>query len=200
MAKKPIVIDKGMKAAQRAIRELDGWQATIGIHGEQAPRPGEMDNVRLGVIHEFGVRFIHPGGTPFMMASQGGSSRSGGMVGSGSVIFLRKGDPRAIGVTRPHQIVIPERSFLRSTWDKNLKKYERLLVRLSRQVVSLKLTPQQAIGRLGERVKSDVVNAINRGIPPPIKPATARRKGSTKPLIDLGASGLKGSIKSMVSK
>lgn len=192
------VVDKGWNRIQRAMRAMDGYTATVGVHGDAGSHGGDIDNVGLAAVHEFGVSFIHPGGTPYMMSSQGGSSRSGGMVGTGSVIFLRKGDPRAIGVTRPHHIQIPERSFLRTTFDKGRRKYERLLLKQAQAVVDGKQAPDRAIGVVGEVHLADVIRRINRGIPPKLKPATAARKGSTKPLIDTGQ--LKGSIKVKVSQ
>lgn len=177
------VKDKGYLRIQVALRVLNGWHCTIGVHGDAGPHEGPIDNVGLAAVHEFGVQFMHPGGTPFMVASQGGSSRSGGMVGIGRVTFLPKGDPRAIGITKPHMIQIPERSFLRSTWDKNVGKYERLMQKLAGQVIDGDIAPRAAVGKVGERILGDIRKTIRRGIPPPLKPATVRRKGSSKPLI-----------------
>lgn len=187
-AKRVKVKDRGWVRIQLALRALNGYQATIGLHPDSGIHKGEISNVGLGLVHEFGVQFMHPGGTPFMVADQGGSSRSGGMVGTGQVVFLKKGDPRAIGITQPHVIQIPERSFLRSSWDKKVKTYERLMMRQAGMVIDGKATAQQAIGRVGEKVLADVIRTINRGIPPPLKPASIRAKvkPSTKPLIDTG--------------
>ena len=199
MATKAVKVkDRGWVRISLALKAMDGYEATIGVHGDAGAHKGDIDNVGLAAIHEFGVQFRHPGGTPFMVASQGGSSRSGGMVGAGQVTFLRKGDPRAIGITRPHMIQIPERSFLRSAWDKNVRKYERALQKQAGQVIDGKATAKQAIGRVAEKALGDIVRGINRGIPPPNAPATIRRKGSSKPLIDTGQ--LKMAIKVKVGK
>jgi hypothetical protein len=187
MAKTVKVVDKGYAAAIRALHALDNLEATIGLHAPDSPRnePG-LTNVALGFVHEFGANIQHPGGTPYMVTSVGGSSRSGGMVGSGAVTFLKKGDPRAIGVTRAHTIRIPERSFMRSSFDKNVQKYQRATLRESKKAIMLRQTPEQAIGRVGEIVLGDIIRGINRGIAPPLKQSTIRRKRSSKPLIDTG--------------
>lgn len=187
MAKRVKVIDRGYAAAIFALRKLDGQTATVGLHAPDAPRkdPG-LTNVALGVVHEFGATINHPGGTPFTVSSIGGSSRSGGMVASGAVVFLKKGDPRAIGETRPHTIKIPERSFMRSAFDKNVKKYQRASLREAKKAIMLKQTPEQAIGRVGEIALADIRRGINRGIPPALKASTIRRKRSSKPLVDTG--------------
>ncbi|HXW52497.1 MAG TPA: hypothetical protein VEL47_00200 [Myxococcota bacterium] len=54
------------------------------------------------------------------------------------------------------------------------------------------LNVRRALTQLGEVVSKDIVQTINRGIAPELKPATVRRKGSSKALIDTGR--LKGSI------
>lgn len=187
MAKKVKVVDKGYRKAIKAIRALNGLEATIGWHAPENPRkdPG-LTNVGLAVVHEYGATIRHPGGTPFMVASVGGSSRSGGLVGGGAVTFLQKGDPRAIGLTRAHVIKIPERAPLRSAFDKNVQKYQRATLRECKKAILLKQTPQQAIGRVGEIVLADIVRGINRGLAPPLKASTIRRKRSSKPLIDTG--------------
>ena len=196
---KVIERDLGMKRAQRSIKALDGWAVTIGVHGEDGgQREGEIDNIGLAAVHEFGASFMHPGGTPYTVGSVGGSSRSGGMVGSGAVVFLPKGSPNAIGVTRPHRINIPERSFLRAAFDRNQRKYSRVLEAQTGRAIDGAISVKQALGIVGEVALSDVINRINRGIPPKLRPATVARKGSTKPLIDTGQ--LKGSIKAKVEK
>lgn len=190
MAKRVKVIDKGYAAAVRALHALDGLEATIGLHAPENGRSGDdepgMTNVKLGVIHEFGAHINHPGGTPFMVSSTGGSSRSGGSVMTGAVTFLKKGDPRAIGLTRPHAIRIPERSFMRSAFDKNVQKYQRAAMREAKKTLLLQQSPMQAIGRVGEIALADIIRGINRGISPPLKAGTIRRKRSSKPLIDTG--------------
>ncbi len=82
---------------------------------------------------------------------------------------------------------VPERSFLRSAFDKNRGKYERMLPVVTRRAMNGRITPKQALETMGERMVADIVNGINRGIPPPLAPSTLRQKGpKTKPLINTG--------------
>lgn len=55
MAKNVTVKDRGYKRLVRQINALDGWQATVGVHSQQADSGRGIDNVGLMVIHEFGV-------------------------------------------------------------------------------------------------------------------------------------------------
>lgn len=65
-----------------------------------------MTTLRIGstvpyaAIHEYGGTIANPGGTPYMI------------VDGGRVLFLKKGDPRAIGSTKAHSITMPARPYL----------------------------------------------------------------------------------------
>jgi len=87
---------------------------------------------------------------------------------------------------------VPERSFIRSTCDRKRKDHIRLLRQLQDKVMLGRLSKKQALIQFGEVVKSDMVQNINNGIGPALKPETIKRKKSSKPLIDTGR--LKGSI------
>lgn len=81
---------------------------------------------------------------------------------------------------------IPERPFLRVAVQRNRQKYGRLnrinLVKMLRG----QATVEQALGQLGEMAKGDVQTEIRSGDFAPLKPATIKRKGSSRPLIDTG--------------
>lgn len=50
--------DRGMKRILKQLDAADGWQVTIGVHGQDAgdrDDADEIDNVGLMVIHEFGA-------------------------------------------------------------------------------------------------------------------------------------------------
>ena len=81
---------------------------------------------------------------------------------------------------------IPERPFLRVAVQRNRQKYVRLnrinLVKMLRG----QATVDQALGQLGEMAKGDVQTEIRSGDFAPLKEATKKRKGSSRPLIDTG--------------
>ena len=81
---------------------------------------------------------------------------------------------------------IPERPFLRVAIQKNRVKYARLnrinLVKMMRGQMGM----EQALGQLGEMAKGDVQAEIRSGDFAPLKEATVKRKGSSRPLIDPG--------------
>jgi hypothetical protein len=81
---------------------------------------------------------------------------------------------------------IPERPFLRTTIQENREKYVQLNRRNLVAVLNGKMSVEQALGQLGEVAKGDVQAKIASGGFAPLKAATIKRKGSSKPLIDTG--------------
>jgi len=82
---------------------------------------------------------------------------------------------------------IPQRSFLRSTYDENLPKYKEYFERAYARATKAKKKVDVPLRLVGLKIASDVRRKIDAGIPPPNAPSTVKRKGSSKPLIDTGA-------------
>lgn len=81
---------------------------------------------------------------------------------------------------------IPERSFLRATFRKNLDEYRKLGAELKARIDRDDLTMREALELLGTRIASDVREEIVSLSSPPNTAETIRRKGSSNPLIDTG--------------
>lgn len=82
----------------------------------------------------------------------------------------------------------PERSFLRSTLNENGKKYAEIEAReLAKSLKPSGPQPEKVLNQLGLMVSSDVKKRILDGDFAPLKRATVKRKGSSKPLTDTGA-------------
>lgn len=81
---------------------------------------------------------------------------------------------------------IPERSFIRAPFAANRQKYLGNLGRAIAGVYKGKLPMRTALLLVADQMASDQRKAIAAGIPPPNSPATIKRKGSSKPLIDTG--------------
>jgi phage gpG-like protein len=81
---------------------------------------------------------------------------------------------------------IPERSFIRATVDAKSKLIAGTAKRLAAAVIAGTQTHAQALNVLGQFVRGLMQERITANIPPPLKPATIKRKGSSTPLIDTG--------------
>lgn len=86
------------------------------------------------------------------------------------------------------QLQIPERSWLRSTFDDKHEAWAKFAERQVALLVDGKVTLEVALGRLGLLASSDVKKAITTGagIPPPNAESTVKAKGSSRPLVDSG--------------
>lgn len=81
---------------------------------------------------------------------------------------------------------IPERSFLRSTAAETRPLMRALMGRLQARMAKGELTVRQALSQAGAYQVGKIKQKISSGVPPPNKPATIARKGSSTPLIDTG--------------
>lgn len=82
---------------------------------------------------------------------------------------------------------IPQRSFIRSTFDEREKRYRKELDQIAKDKT---LAPERVRGELrllGEQYRADIINKIRSNIPPPLSPLTVeRKKGETTALINTG--------------
>ncbi len=93
------------KAIDNLIKDLGrNVSIRVGIIGEKATQIHEgtnLTNAELGAVHEFGATINHPGGTPYLIKEDGTAQ------------FVSKEKGKNLPKTKPHQIIIPTRSFLR---------------------------------------------------------------------------------------
>jgi len=89
-----------------------------------------------------------------------------------------------IGSFHEFGLGVPERSFLRSTFDEKEGSYKNILSKLATRTAK-QLKGNIPLELLGLKVEADVKNKIRSNIPPPLSEATlARKKGKNVALID----------------
>lgn len=81
---------------------------------------------------------------------------------------------------------IPERSFIRAPYDRNVKQWFDTQQRFKGKVLKGEMSVRRALGLMAIRIQRDFQDAIRRGGYPFIQnaPSTIERKGSSSPLID----------------
>lgn len=82
---------------------------------------------------------------------------------------------------------IPERSFMRSTFDEKLQDVQRDIADKYNDVIAGRSTVYRALGLVGLRHETDIKKKIDSGIAPANAPNTVAQKGSSRTLIDTGA-------------
>lgn len=99
-----------------------------------------------------------------------------------------------VGSFHEFGIGVPQRSFIRDTFDYNRDRYYRALKAMAQRVVAGKYSLKVGMEAVGQLAESDFIGRIETNNPPftPLADSTIRRKGSSKPLIDTGQ--LKNSI------
>lgn len=81
---------------------------------------------------------------------------------------------------------IPERSFIRATYDENKTKIEQIQEVEARRIISGESTVQESLSRIGEWLVMKTRKKIENHIPPPLSPATIAAKQGNTPLYDTG--------------
>ncbi len=81
---------------------------------------------------------------------------------------------------------MPERSFLRSTFDENKEAYWRSIKTRAGMVLAGRIDIEDTLETLGKRVQADIRDKIHSSVPPELADSTVAAKGSTKTLVDSG--------------
>lgn len=170
----------GMDALQAELDKLTKGYVAVGLFGDQG-----SDLIKYAAANEFGATIKHPGGTDY-------GYRNAKDRKAGKVRFLKKdanfGKATWLGATGEHKIVIPERPFIRGTFDSadGRKAIQLSVDKLTDRVLQRELSAAQAFGALGLVAQGLVQRKIKAGPWEPNAKATIRRKRSSKPLIDTG--------------
>jgi phage gpG-like protein len=176
----------------KSIKEARNTEVVVGLpKGEATSKVYDSGStvLEIGLAHEYGASINHPGGTPYKI------------IGNGKSIFLKKGSKDATGITKPHKINIPQRSFMRTPFIKKKDDMPTFTLKEFRAVMEGKRDVQTALGRIGLTAENMIKESFRNngyGTWKPLKSSTKRSKGSSKPLIDTGT--LRNSIISVVRK
>ncbi|MEL7631702.1 hypothetical protein AAGW04_22270 [Pectobacterium aroidearum] len=146
--------------------------------------------VVIGAVNEFGGTIQHPGGTSYGYRNEKDAV-------AGKVRFMKNGAGlMQLGVTGPHTINIPERSFLRVPLRQNQDSIKKAFRALTGAVARGEITAFQMLDQIGARAAGFCQEAIEAGIQPANADSTIKAKGSSTPLIGHGF--LKGKITHVV--
>lgn len=176
--------DLGMEDLIRRI-QADSDHVDIGIHSDEDDKL-----VVIAAANEFGATINHPGGTAYGYATPGDARKH-------RVKFLKAGSGhKVLGVTKPHTITIPARSYIRSTMDEKEGVYHSESRKLLNKIVDNGLTKHAALDIMGQMIERDIKRKITTLRSPANAPSTIRKKGSDNPLVNTGLLG--GSIRYVV--
>lgn len=168
-------IDRGWKQIKQMYREVNNSHTKVGFPsgapvkagtspGSGSKSASNMSEVAfIAAIQEFG-------------AEQSVTPKQAGFLSS-------QGLPVSVGT----KLMIPERPFMRTSFDESLAELKVLRARLFDKLLRREITVRQALGLIGEFMTNKIQDKIRSIKSPPNHPFTiARKKGSTNPLIDKG--------------
>ena len=175
----------------RELKYIHGHQVRVGVFGEEGSWI-----VMVASVHEFGAT-IRPKRAKMLtipLKPEVREKRARDIPGifrpKGTNVLARKkgrGQIEALFyLTR--KVVIPERAFLRTSFDEEKPKLDQIVQKMLVQVYAGKMTGEQMLNRLGLYLQSKVQEKIRRIKSPPKSPLTLAAQGSrkTKPLLDTG--------------
>lgn len=116
---------------------------------------------------DFGDELFRPRGTDVLAIKKPG--------GGFEVMFILK-----------ESVTIPERSFMRSTFDEKEGSWSKFAADQLGKVLDGSLHPDRFFERIGQRIVADIQQKIKDINDPPNAGVTKARKGSSSPLIDSG--------------
>lgn len=118
---------------------------------------------------------------------ENGEVSPGARKGSGRESFADMSELVLVGVANEFGTIrIPERSFMRSTFDEEKESINKKGEVFYRRIIDLQETAESALNKLGIWFVSKVKRKITTLNTPPNAPSTIRRKDSSNPLIDTG--------------
>lgn len=182
------VVDRGYAASLKEMENLGHWRTKVGLPAggtlgapgkskkDQAPASSMSQIIKIAAAHEFGATIKHPGGTAYRTFAVGGTVKAIFVSNKEAKPFDRR--------TAAHTIEIPERPFMRQTFDNNIAALQEFKKVRIIAVTRGKEDAETAIKKVGEFMLNKTKMTIREGNFAPLSAATIRAKGSTKPLID----------------
>ncbi|MGG1291376.1 hypothetical protein ABE218_08475 [Bacillus smithii] len=171
------------------LAELDRYSIEIGIFGSD-----DSFYAMIANVHEFGMTIKAKNKYLAIPTKEAGDRKPSEIPG----LFQPKGknvlavaDKTAengikVMFILKESVNIPERSFIRSTFDEKNDEWMDFLEKQIEKLCELEIDAQTVFKRLGARIAGDIQDKIRDIRTPPNAPLTIENKGSDSPLIDTG--------------
>lgn len=171
----------------KELDKLNDFSLQIGVFGED-----DSFIAMLASVHEFGMT-IRPKRQyltiPTALAGKRKARDIDGLFkpkGKKILATTNKKGELQVMFYLVEEVVIPERSFIRSTFDEKEPDWSNYFNMLIGKIVNNDLTAETAYERLGARIASDIQKTIRELHEPGNASATVARKKADNPLINTG--------------
>lgn len=180
--------NENLLALQRELDELDQYAIEIGVFGTD-----DSFYAMLASVHEFGMQIKAKNKYLAIPTKEAGTKRPADF---GNELFKPKGK-NVLAVATPNggikvmfilkeSVNIPERSFIRSTFDEKNDEWMDFLQDQIERVCNLEINARDVFERLGSRIAADIQKKMVDIRTPKNAALTIANKGSSNPLIDTG--------------
>ncbi|WP_206601386.1 hypothetical protein [Indiicoccus explosivorum] len=180
------VQEDNLAQLQQVIDDLDKMYIEIGIFGED----DEFYTMIAGV-HEFGMT-IKAKGSALTIPTEHAKGRSAGEIpglfrpkGKDYLAVSEDGELKIMFFLRK-SVKIPERSFIRSTFDEEEKNWTAFLEERLDRVLQFEMSVEQMFEQMGAKAVADIQRKMTSLRSPANADITVKNKGSSNPLIDTG--------------
>jgi len=179
------VIDKdlGLKRFKAELEKAKVATVLIGVH--QGDMNGGKSIAEYGAYNEFGANIEIAARSQLQYRS---IRKNGDFNKKGRFVKKAKSNFASWATIGAYSFKIPERSFMRTTFDEQEGELSKYFSRLYDRLKRGQTTVYDALKNIGLRHSNDIKRTITyRNILPALAPSTVKRKGSSKTLIDSGA-------------
>ncbi|TYV98571.1 hypothetical protein FZ070_07355 [Listeria monocytogenes] len=176
-----------MKRVIKELDELDRYSLQIGLFSED-----DSFIQMIAGVNEFGLTIRPKGKYLTIPTKEAGDRRARDIPGlfkpKGKNILATSGPDGKLTVMfyLKTEVNIPERSFLRSTFDEKNGKWYDFFDSWIDDIITGNLSASDVYNRLGSLIASDIQTTIRNMYEPSNAPATIARKGTNNPLISDG--------------
>lgn len=170
------------------LEELDKYAIEIGVFGSD-----DSFYAMLANVHEFGMQIKAKKKYLAIPTKEAGTKRP---VDFGDELFKPKGKNILAVATKSGELKvmfilkesvnIPERSFIRSTFDEKNDEWMEFLESQIERVCEQEITAKKVFEHLGGRIAGDIQKKMTDMRSPRNAPLTVSNKGSNNPLMDTG--------------
>jgi hypothetical protein len=175
--------DEGMNRLYHELAELDRYSIEIGIFGSD-----DSFYAMIANVHEFGMKIHAKNKYLTIPTKEAGDRKAADIPGlfrpkGKNVLAIKDGDGIKVMFILKESVNIPERSFIRSTFDEKNEEWMDLLERQIEKVCNLEIDAKTVFNRLGAKIVGDIQEKMRDIRTPPNAPLTIENKGSDNPLI-----------------
>jgi hypothetical protein len=170
----------------KALEELNKYSVEIGIFASD-----DSFYAMIANVHEFGIT-IRAKGKALTIPTAEAKGRKASEIPElfrpkgKNILAVQEGDKLVTMFILVKSVTIPERSFVRSTFDEKNDDWVKFVEGQLQQIVDLKIKGKTLYERLGALIAADIQDKITTLKSPANAKLTIDNKGSSNPLVDTG--------------